>query len=52
MLVVKKPLDYESVRNFTVRLRAQDQGAPPRYNDTELHVQVGHTRDTPTAILL
>ncbi|CAH2069176.1 unnamed protein product, partial [Iphiclides podalirius] len=40
MLVVKKPLDYETVSNFTVRLRAQDQGTPPRYNDTELFVQV------------
>ncbi|XP_068629189.1 protocadherin-16 [Battus philenor] len=40
MLVVKKPLDYESVRNFTVRLRAQDQGVPPRYNDTELYIEV------------
>ncbi|XP_045760272.1 protocadherin-16 [Maniola jurtina] len=39
-VVIKKALDYETLRNFTVRLRAQDGGAPPRYNDTTLTVEV------------
>lgn len=37
-LVLRKPLDYETVRNFTLILRAQDQGAPVRYADTTLDV--------------
>ncbi|XP_026726714.1 protocadherin-16, partial [Trichoplusia ni] len=40
VLIVKKPLDYETLRNFTVTLRAQDSGSPPLHNDTQLHVQV------------
>ncbi|XP_039765340.1 protocadherin-16-like [Pararge aegeria] len=39
-VVVKRALDYETLRNFTVRLRAQDGGSPPRYNDTTLSVEV------------
>ncbi|XP_050352850.1 protocadherin-16 [Nymphalis io] len=39
-IVVKRPLDYETLRNFTVRLRAQDGGTPPRHNDTTLVVEV------------
>lgn len=37
-LVLRKPLDYETIRNFTLTLRAQDQGNPPRYTDTTLDV--------------
>lgn len=37
-LVLRKPLDYETVRNFTLTLRAQDQGTPSRYSDTTLDV--------------
>ncbi|KAF9795849.1 hypothetical protein SFRURICE_006952, partial [Spodoptera frugiperda] len=40
VLVVKKPLDYETLNNFTVTLRAQDAGTPPLHNDTVLQVQV------------
>lgn len=40
MLVVKKPLDYETLSNFSVTLRAQDAGSPPLHNDTVLQVQV------------
>lgn len=40
MLVVKKPLDFETLRNFTIGLRAQDQGTPPLHNDTTLAVEV------------
>ncbi|XP_046974937.1 protocadherin-like wing polarity protein stan isoform X2 [Vanessa cardui] len=39
-IVVKRPLDYETLRNFTVRLRAQDGGSPPRHNDTTLTVEL------------
>lgn len=37
-LVLRKPLDYETVKNFTLTLRAQDQGKPPKYSDTTLDV--------------
>lgn len=37
-LVLRKPLDYETVKNFTLTLRAQDQATPPRYSDTTLDV--------------
>lgn len=37
-LVLRKPLDYETARNFTLTLRAQDQGNPPRYSDTTIDV--------------
>ncbi|KAL0849687.1 hypothetical protein ABMA28_011653 [Loxostege sticticalis] len=40
VLVVKKPLDFETLRNFTIGLRAQDQGTPPLHNDTTLAVEV------------
>lgn len=39
-LVLRKPLDYEKARNFTLTLRAQDQGNPPRYSDTTLDVVI------------
>lgn len=40
VLIVKKPLDYETLKNFTVTLRAQDAGTPPLHDDAELRVQV------------
>ncbi|XP_041973558.1 protocadherin-like wing polarity protein stan isoform X2 [Aricia agestis] len=39
-VVVRKPLDFEKVRNFTVTLRAADGGAPPRENLTTLRVDI------------
>ncbi|XP_062714669.1 protocadherin Fat 4 [Aedes albopictus] len=39
-LVLKHELDYETLRNFTVVLRAQDQGVPPKYSDTTLTIFV------------
>lgn len=39
-LVLRKPLDYETLKNFTVTLRAQDQGTPPQFSDTTLDVVV------------
>ncbi|XP_061708283.1 protocadherin beta-16 isoform X1 [Cydia pomonella] len=40
VLIVKQALDYEALSNFTVTLRAQDQGRPPLHNDTTLFVEV------------
>ncbi|KAI5638610.1 cadherin domain-containing protein [Phthorimaea operculella] len=40
ILVVKQPLDYETLPNFTLTLRASDNGTPPLYNDTILRVDV------------
>nr|XP_033333773.1 protocadherin Fat 4 [Megalopta genalis] len=39
-LVLRKPLDYESLSNFSVDIRAQDQGNPPKSSTTTLHVNV------------
>lgn len=39
-LVLKHELDYETLKNFTIVLRAQDQGVPPKYSDTTLTIFV------------
>ncbi|XP_043251458.1 protocadherin-like wing polarity protein stan [Colletes gigas] len=39
-LVLRKPLDYEILTNFSVNIRAQDQGNPPKSSTTTLHVNV------------
>uniref|UniRef100_A0A182REU1 Cadherin domain-containing protein n=2 Tax=Myzomyia TaxID=59140 RepID=A0A182REU1_ANOFN len=39
-LVLKKYIDYETVQNFTVKIRAQDQGKPPKYSDTFVTIRV------------
>lgn len=39
-LVLKKPLDYETLRTFDVNIRAQDHGDPPKSTDTVLTVYV------------
>ncbi|KAL1140379.1 hypothetical protein AAG570_000311 [Ranatra chinensis] len=39
-IVLRKPLDYETLPNFTLAIRAQDQGNPPKYSDTLLYVNV------------
>lgn len=44
-LVLKKPLDFETLRNFTVKLRAQDQGNPPKFTDTQLRVTITDSDD-------
>lgn len=43
--MLKKPLDYENLKNFTVKLRAQDQGSPPKFSDTTLRVVVTDADD-------
>ncbi|XP_058060314.1 protocadherin Fat 4 [Anopheles bellator] len=39
-LVLKRFIDYETVQNFTVKIRAQDQGKPPKYSDTHVTIVV------------
>lgn len=39
-LVLKKPLDYETLSTFDVNIRAQDGGEPPKSSDTTLTVHV------------
>ncbi|XP_044586993.1 protocadherin Fat 4 [Cotesia glomerata] len=39
-LVLRKPLDYETLQNFSVTIRAQDQGNPPQSSVTTLIVNV------------
>ncbi|PSN55988.1 hypothetical protein C0J52_02158 [Blattella germanica] len=39
-LLLRKPLDYEALSNFSVAIRAQDQGSPPQRSDTILYVNV------------
>lgn len=44
-LQLKKSLDYEQLRNYTVKLRAQDQGNPPKFSDTFLRVFITDADD-------
>ena len=44
-LQLKKSLDYEQLKNFTVKLRAQDQGNPPKFSDTFLRVFITDADD-------
>lgn len=44
-LVLRKALDYETMRNFTVEMRAQDQGTPPKYTDATLNVVITDADD-------
>ncbi|EDW38484.1 GL12620 [Drosophila persimilis] len=44
-LVLRKALDYEQLQNFTVKLRAQDQGTPARHSDTLLRVVITDADD-------
>ncbi|XP_049947286.1 fat-like cadherin-related tumor suppressor homolog [Schistocerca serialis cubense] len=39
-LLLRRPLDYETLSNFTLTIRAQDQGSPPRYSDAVIYVYV------------
>lgn len=44
-LILRKPLDFETLKNFTIKLRAQDHGTPPKFSDTTLRVQVTDADD-------
>lgn len=39
-LVLNRPLDYEFLKNFTITVRAQDQGNPPLASDTVIQVNI------------
>ncbi|XP_055906826.1 protocadherin alpha-8 isoform X1 [Eupeodes corollae] len=44
-LVLRKPLDYEVMHNLTLKLRAQDQGTPPKFTDTMLRLVITDADD-------
>ncbi|XP_011691797.1 PREDICTED: protocadherin-23-like [Wasmannia auropunctata] len=50
-LVLRKSLDYETLTNFSVGIRAQDQGNPPRSSTTTLYVNVLDADDQNPAFL-
>ncbi|XP_008203226.1 protocadherin Fat 4 isoform X2 [Nasonia vitripennis] len=50
-LVLRKPLDYETLSNFSVGIRAQDQGNPPQSSTTTLYVNVIDADDQNPAFL-
>ncbi|XP_033220193.1 protocadherin Fat 4 isoform X2 [Belonocnema kinseyi] len=50
-LVLRKPLDYEALSNFSVGIRAQDQGNPPQSSTTTLYVNVVDADDQNPAFL-
>lgn len=50
-LVLRKTLDYEQLSNFTVTLRAQDHGTPPKYTDTNLTILVEDADDQNPAFI-
>ncbi|EFN70936.1 Protocadherin-like wing polarity protein stan [Camponotus floridanus] len=50
-LVLRKSLDYETLTNFSVGIRAQDQGSPPRSSMTTLYVNVIDADDQNPAFL-
>ncbi|XP_015587914.1 protocadherin Fat 4 [Cephus cinctus] len=50
-LVLRKPLDYETLSNFSVGIRAQDQGSPPQSSETTLFVNVIDADDQNPAFL-
>ncbi|KAK7595296.1 hypothetical protein V9T40_013121 [Parthenolecanium corni] len=39
-LVLRKALDYETLPNFTVTIKAQDQGNPAQYSEASVYVNV------------
>lgn len=44
-LILRKPLDYETLKNFTLKLRAQDHGTPAKFSDTTLRIQITDADD-------
>ncbi|EFN78140.1 cadherin-related tumor suppressor [Harpegnathos saltator] len=50
-LVLRKSLDYETLTNFSVGIRAQDQGNPPLSSTTTLYVNVIDADDQNPAFL-
>jgi len=44
-LILTKKLDYEKLQEFKLKVIAQDQGLPPRYNETSLIINVQDADD-------
>ncbi|CAB3401585.1 unnamed protein product [Caenorhabditis bovis] len=48
-ITTRKPFDYESVRDFRVRIRAQDGGIPPKSSNMTLFVHIADVNDNSPA---
>lgn len=46
-IFIQKQLDYESIKEYRLSIQAQDQGAPPRTNSTDVIVVVEDVNDNP-----
>ena len=44
-LILTKKLDFEKLQKFQLKVIAQDQGLPPRYNETSLIINVRDADD-------
>ncbi|XP_046649678.1 protocadherin-like wing polarity protein stan [Daphnia pulicaria] len=44
-LVLKKAVDYETLKHFKIAIRAQDQGQPPLYTDAVVSIEVNDSDD-------
>lgn len=50
VLKTTRSLNYETARQWTVVVRAQDNGSPPMYRDETIVVEVVDENDRPTAV--
>ena len=46
-IFVQKKLDYETISEYRLSIQAQDQGAPPRTNSTDVIVKIIDVNDNP-----
>lgn len=44
-LVLKKAVDYETLKHFKIAIRAQDQGQPPLYTDAVVSIDINDADD-------
>lgn len=44
-LSLQKPLDYEDTNQYTLKIRAQDSGSPPKTNSTTVNIRVEDVND-------
>ncbi|XP_057376036.1 cadherin EGF LAG seven-pass G-type receptor 1-like [Daphnia carinata] len=44
-LVLKKAVDYETLKHFKIAIRAQDQGQPPLYTDAIVSIDINDADD-------
>ena len=50
-LSLQKPLDYEDTNQYTLKIRAQDSGSPPKTNSTTVNIRVEDVNDNAPAFL-